>query len=156
MKALDNGRYGAKVQSWSKSNPREILLGVINKMPGRERQEIFDEFWEKVKLDEAILMTIAGYWFTNNYYSLLDESGTRKKLNPLNIDEIKKTIKRRAAAIIFLDMVLPTGKKLRNSTGRECSKAGGLFLAIAKKVKPTDIVGRKLSEADVKKIFKSL
>ena len=156
MKALDNGKYGAKVQSWSKANPREVLFHIINKMSGSERQDIFDAFWRQIKSDDDMLMTVAAYWFANNYYSLLDQSDVKKKRKVLSLREIKKRIKKRTSTIIFLDMIMPSGRKLRNSTGRECSRAGGLFLAIARAIKPTDVVGHKLSEIDVKRIFESI
>lgn len=61
-------------------------------------------------------------------------------------------MKAKVRGIILLDLVLPNGKALRDATGAECAKAGGFFEAVAKAIKPTQVVDRHLSEADLQNI----
>lgn len=61
-------------------------------------------------------------------------------------------LKARLRAVILLDLTLPDGKKLREATGAECTRAGGFFAAVAKSIKPTEVVDRKLTEADLQNI----
>lgn len=54
--------------------------------------------------------------------------------------------------IVLLDLILPNGKALRDATGAECAKAGGFFSEVAKSIKPTQVVDRQLTEADLQNI----
>ena len=59
-------------------------------------------------------------------------------------------------ALVLLDLVQPNGKKLRDCTGAEVRKLAAQmpswFKAIAAKVKPKEIVGLVLSEAEIRKM----
>lgn len=61
-------------------------------------------------------------------------------------------MKAKIRSVVLLDLVLPTGKALRDSTGAECEKAGGFYAEIAKHLKPTQVVDRHLSENDLQNI----
>jgi hypothetical protein len=61
-------------------------------------------------------------------------------------------LKAKVRNIILLDLELPNGKKLRNATGAECKKAGGFYAEIAKHLKPSQVVDRHMSEADLQSI----
>lgn len=63
-------------------------------------------------------------------------------------DELKAKVRN----IILLDLELPNGKKLRNATGAECKKAGGFYAEVAKHLRPTQVVDRHMSEADLQNI----
>lgn len=54
--------------------------------------------------------------------------------------------------VVLLDLVLPSGKALRNATGAECAKAGGFYADVAKSIKPTQVVDRHLTEGDLQNI----
>jgi hypothetical protein len=56
---------------------------------------------------------------------------------------------------ILLDLTLPGGKALRDATFAECRQAGGFFTRIAKLGKPDEIVGKKLTDAQVAKVLKA-
>ena len=60
--------------------------------------------------------------------------------------------KARVRKVILLDLEMPDGKKLRHATGAECPKAGGFYAAIAKHLKPTQVVDRHLGEGDLQNI----
>jgi hypothetical protein len=54
---------------------------------------------------------------------------------------------------IWLEMEMPNGKKLRHCTGAELAKFGGAFTEMSKHLKPTQVVDRHLSEADLRAIY---
>lgn len=54
---------------------------------------------------------------------------------------------------ILLDIVLPSGKALRDSTGGDCAMAGGWLSNIAQYVGANQIVGETLSESEVRLLF---
>lgn len=61
-------------------------------------------------------------------------------------------LKAKIRDVILLDLTLPNGKALRQSTGAECTKAGGFFAEVAKHVKPRQVVDRHLTEAELQNI----
>lgn len=54
---------------------------------------------------------------------------------------------------IWLEMEMPNGKKLRHCTGAELARFGGAFLEMSKHLKPSEVVDRHLSEADLRSIY---
>jgi hypothetical protein len=50
---------------------------------------------------------------------------------------------------VLLDLVMPNGKLLRDSTGEECEQAGGWLVQVGARVGRTGIVGALLSDADL-------
>lgn len=160
MTSLDTGTYGAKVQSWKRANPRDLLKRLIEEQPRADKETLFKAFRDQVRGDdgEDFLDSIIEYWFANNYHSLTERPSPApsKAAKRARVEEIKATIKARAAKMILLDMVLPNGKPLRDCTGRECAKAGGWFTKIAGQVKSGDIVGKVMSETQVRKLYSNL
>lgn len=54
--------------------------------------------------------------------------------------------------VVLLDMPMPNGKLLRDSTGADCVKAGGFYAAVGKAIKPQQVVDRQLTEGDLQNI----
>jgi hypothetical protein len=119
--------------------------------------------------------TAYSYWLDNNYRALLADypepnqddtpspeerkqtaQAEKRKIEEELKQKVESAIKQKAQ-IILLDMVLPNGKALRDCTGRECKQMGGKMGTwlgkIAERVKPTELVGSVLKEADVRKLF---
>ena len=74
--------------------------------------------------------------------------------------ELKQRVEQvieKKAQIILLDWILPNGKALRDCTGRDClkmsNKVGTWLRKVSDHVKPTELVGSVLQEADVRKLF---
>ena len=155
MTSLDGGIYGAKIQSWRRANPRNLLMRIITQNPGVPESELADAFWAEVQTDEECLKVITiDYWFPNNYRSLLT-SNKRPRATTGQASKIRSQIKagiRKEAKRMLLDFIMPNGKMLRNCTGRDCAKFGGWMGKIASKIKPGEVVGEKLSEDQVRKL----
>lgn len=63
-----------------------------------------------------------------------------------------EALKSKVRSVILLDLIMPNGKALRDATGAECAKAGGFYAAVAKSIKPTQVVDRHLTEGDLQNI----
>jgi hypothetical protein len=55
--------------------------------------------------------------------------------------------------IVLMNLELPNGKALKDSTFSECAKAGGFFSKVAKMGKPNAIVGKTMDEAALRKVW---
>lgn len=169
MSMIDVGTYGATGQSWNSSNPRPLLEKLMDRYEDPRKKDdklaIFKAFREEVLSDEKqnALNAIIEYWFTNNFVRLIEEkySGqkTRKqraaeaRANRAEVETQKSRIKAAAAKLVFLDLMLPNGKSLRDSTGKECASAGGWFAKIAAQIKPNEIVGNALTEKQLRALY---
>ena len=67
-------------------------------------------------------------------------------------DAMRAKVRESIRQVVLLDLPLPNGKALRNATGAEGAKAGGFYSAVAKSIKPTQVVDRHLTEADLQNI----
>lgn len=154
MTTLETGVYGAKVQSWKRASPRDLLKRLIDENPNSSKEDLLKKFSDKVTKNH--LDAIIEYWFANNYNSLTERKApapSREQKRAI-VEQRKSEIKARAVNMVFLDLVLPNGKPLRDCTGKDCAKAGGLFAKIANKIKPNEIVGKVLSETEVRKLYR--
>jgi hypothetical protein len=52
-----------------------------------------------------------------------------------------------------MNLVMPNGKMLKDSTGAECASAGGWYTKISSRVAPEEVVGNVLSEEQLRKIL---
>jgi hypothetical protein len=165
MTIVDTGTYGAKRQSTRKGSPREILARLIERSSRPDEDDIKEKCKAKVIDDPDHVDAMFEYWFANNYRSLIfqkrQERTTPKQREEMKaaskdkVEALKTVIKARATQMVLLDMVMPSGKALRDSTGKDCAKAGGWLAKIAKAIKPSDVVGKVLSEAQIRKMFGS-
>jgi hypothetical protein len=167
--------YGATKQS-DRSPLRtalmELMKGVANPHSPEDRKTIRADFRQQALNDEEILEEAIEHAFTNNYRSLLDYfpiPGAPSRANRIEAsrraaqqraERIKEGAVQAAAATaqsILLDLVLPNGKALRDCTGRECrrmsTKMSPWLARIADKLKPGEIVGTVLQEAEVRKLY---
>lgn len=162
---LNSATYGAKVQSTNKASPRGLLKDLIDDNPRAEKVRLLALLRDQLLKEDAIeyLDAVIEYWFANNYHSLVEAPARprpdiAKAAKQAAVAAIKDKVTariREEAEMILLDMLMPTGKALRDSTGKECAKAGGWLSKIATKVKPSQKVGAALSEAQVRALFKA-
>ncbi len=60
---------------------------------------------------------------------------------------------KRLKTVLLMNLTLPTGKTLRESTGAECAKAGGFYLEVSRYLKPTEVVDKHLDEEELGNIY---
>jgi hypothetical protein len=153
---------------------KDMMEGVENPHDVEDRKSVKEQFLQFMhsKAGEQFRETTYLYWFENNYRSMLADypepgkeapeerkaaaKAVREKTEAELTQRVEKAIETKAQ-IILLDWVLPNGKALRDCTGRDCkqmsSKMGSWLQKIAERVKPTQLVGDALEEADVRKLY---
>lgn len=63
------------------------------------------------------------------------------------------TLKAKVREALLLDMLLPDGTKVRDATGAKMLKSGDWHTDVGKRIKPTQVVGRHLTEANLRDIY---
>lgn len=141
-----------------KKSPLQVLVDIIDGDPSADVQRLFRQWWNVVSADDDLLQAAGWHAFHNMLASLdrdrrktKDRKRQSKKAQADFRDRVEG-IKDKIRAAVLMDLTLPSGKKLRDATFAECSKAGGWFKVLATKGKPSEIVGEKMSEADLQKI----
>jgi hypothetical protein len=146
MSTTHTGKQGAKRQSYHRDSPRGILLKLIEHNPSMSEGDLEETMWHEVREKPTVMRAIFEYWFANNLRSIqpevpldIDLSSTeeRKETKPLPSEEeikkqeeitqelnirteemLKKAIHKKAQ-ILLLEMVLPNGKTVGDTTGQE-------------------------------------
>lgn len=141
---------------------------AMKNAPEGSRKEQFEAFLETVQSSPDYLSALATDYFDRQAAqwkiqqigkshslvgtSTVQASAERRAESAARVERVHAELKAKLRAVILLDITLPNGKKLRDATGAECAKAGGFYAAVAKHVKPTQVVDKHLSEADLRNI----
>lgn len=138
--------------------PLQLLIDLIRKKPSLEEAKQKAAF-RKLILDdenEDYLHSLINEWLSIKFNGALNIAvpPARETVEQRRTEQARlvATIER-VIKVNMLDMMLPNGKKLSNSTGRDCTKAGGLFAQIGMRVKPNEIVGKVLTEKDIHEMW---
>ncbi|XUM19751.1 hypothetical protein ACRAVF_18980 [Bradyrhizobium oligotrophicum S58] len=141
--------------------------------PNGSRKSQFDAFFDEVQANPAAVEQLAKDYFDRNYAqweitqsrsgstglaatAKAQETALRRQeaaaetrqLAQETVSRIVNTIKK----IVMLDLIMPNGKKLRECTFAEVARFGGMFTDIGKEGKPTQVIDKHLSEADLQSI----
>jgi hypothetical protein len=135
-------------------NARGLVAQIIEKWPTLSTLAQEEKFCDAARRDEDFVDEVLRTYWRQNSALLTKRPATAAERSERNarIVEVAKTMRN----IILLDLMLPSGKLVRNSTGAECTKAGGFFAEIGKRIGSRKIVGNVLSEADLQAIWKRL
>lgn len=145
------GRKGASfIQKHRLANPREWITRLYEDNPQDSREVLFNKFSEMLKEDEEAQRTVDWYFFVNMYEYIATSRNTKFTYGNKRPRSVRRAeaqnLKEAIAKVVLLDLILPSGKLLRQATFSECAKAGGWFTKISKLGKPQQIVGKVLSE----------
>ena len=128
---------------------RGMLLKLMTQNEDATREELEVLYLAKAKKTPALIDEALRRAFDN------DLSGIQRPLAKRRIiskQEVTATVER-LANVVLLDLILPNGKALRNSTGKECRQAGGWLTKIADRVGDRGVVGATLDEPEIAAIF---
>ena len=162
MTMIDTGTLGAKRQSWRQGNPRELLKRVIDDLGTTDRERLMREFFDQVFIpgNRPVLESIVEYWFSNNLDSLLVHVPTDRQLARTRTRERTKKVSQEiverltlVAGKMLLDLMLPHGKTLKDSTGTECLAIGGWLKTVGSRMQPDELVGAVFSEEQLRAII---
>lgn len=170
MTMIEVGTYGAKRQSQKTANPREILRKIMDKHS--DERTCYSLFVEKSippntpSRAHDLLEAIIEYWFANNYRSLRNEQvrytpearqkqEVKKQETAVAVAKAVEVIKARATMSI-MKMSAPDGRAVEELSREDCvkfAKFDGLYTKLAATLKPKQIVGKTLSENEVRKLL---
>lgn len=162
-KALLPGKTGAKRQSWLEFNPREVLRGVMKQSPRASEKEIHDAVKVALFEDRRYLEALYEYWFVGNYRAFEVHSSDHS----VSVVAREQALRRRAGMRehiskrhvafvhgVLMDTELSCGKLLRDATGSDLDKETGFLAEVRKHVKPSQIVGRHLTEQQLDNLWR--
>lgn len=133
---------------------RGMLLMLITEHPDASRDELEGFYLAKAEMVPALVEEALRRAFDNDLAQINKAPRPRKPPQPVSEDAIVEAIEK-IRTIVLLDLVQPNGKKLRDCTGADVrafeAQMPSWFKAIAAKVKPEEIVGEVLSEAELRK-----
>lgn len=156
---INRGTHGAKRASFQKTSYRDIALKLLLANPDEEVEDIAEEFVVALLADRDALTSLAIYGLANVKASIVRPVApvTRRSVAPTRERVIEREATKITKRIVenLLDFPMPGGKTLAQSTGAECTKAGGWLVKVGKRVGPRGIVGDMLSNAELKKLLKS-
>lgn len=155
-----------------KINLFDAFRGAMLANPNASRKEAFAAFLETVTSNPAYLHALADDYFhrmeaqwkvdqIGKSHSLVgtpavqrraELSAERRAEGAVSRERGFQELKTRIRAVILLDLTLPSGKRLRDATGAECTKAGGFYTEVARHLKPSQVVDKHLSEAELRNI----
>jgi hypothetical protein len=149
----------------STKNPMEMLSRLRERYPTGSFEDLFAK-WRKDVERDAEANTAALLHSFRNYWTSLDRDN-RAKPEPKSPEDWaaereqretekaaeREELKQRFTQFIFLEMVLPIcGKRLKDATFAECSTEGGLLSKIGKMGKPNQIVGKTVTEEQLRRL----
>jgi hypothetical protein len=156
--SVDLGVRGSKRASFQKRNYRDLALKILIANPDEDVENLVEEFMEMLTKDTDAFRSLAIYGLQNVKTALHPVRAPSPRTSPQATE--KQIIEGQAAEITkkitdnLMQFMMPSGKTLADSTGAECDKVGGWFKVIGKKVGRQGVVGQKLSEEDLQKLFK--
>lgn len=134
---------GPMLHKTERHNPTELIVRLMEKHPGADRQEIETMFIANVIDDHDYLMPCLKYFFFNAWTGLHPKPGKPSKTISRRASTAVSAIKK---AIVIGELLMPNGKTVRKCTGFEMRRIGGRFskfgTACAKIAK-----GRKIENA---------
>lgn len=141
----------------------QMLIDLIRGNPRASEKETLDELWDQVKSNSQIYRLLIDNWFIRNYSNLRDrievkEDGSTVYKTP------RKSFYRPASAsteravkiirnLVIMDLLMPNGKQLRDCTFADLANLGNWARDLCKHGKPTEVVGKKLTEDQVRDVW---
>lgn len=156
-----------------KINLSDAFRNAMLNDPKASRKEAFKHFLETVRSNAAYVDALAEDYFYRmaaNFepmetgkgsYSLVgtpatkrraEQSAERRADSAARVAKAERELKESIRPFIWLEMLMPNGKKLRHCTGAELAKFGGVFYTLSHKLKPNQVVDKHLSESDIRNV----
>jgi len=150
----------------------DVFRDAMERKPSASRKEALDQFVAAMKSDPKYLEDLATDYFhrmsaawtvrdEKHGYSFgrvvepsvkIEDARTKRAASAERTATALETLKAKIRDVILLDQILPNGVAVRHATGAEMAKAGGYYAEVAKHIKPTEVVDRHLSEANLQDI----
>jgi hypothetical protein len=145
----------AAVSRVAQRNPMEVLTSLVEGDPTAGADRLFRSWLDIVREDEDLFIPALRHTFTN-MLSCLDRDKRRGTVRAVPVAaqrQLVEQVKERVVQVILMNLTLPSGKLLRDSTFKECASAGGFFARISKQGKPNQVVGKTLTEDHLRRAW---
>lgn len=150
----------------------DVFRDAVMWKPAGSRKEAMDWFLKQMKAKPEYLEELARFYFermsatwsaregehghsfgrTVAAENMIAQRRKQRQENAARSATMLETLKTSIRNVILLDLVMPNGKALRHATGAECARAGGFYAEIGKRLKPTQVVDKHMSEANLQDI----
>lgn len=138
---------------------RELLRCVMRDHPRASEAEARQICWQRCQADAALVESLFDYWFGNSFRDFKVIGGTGNSSAVISIKQQRRTGTREAInklkdrmVACLMDHQLSDGTALRFGTFGQAARDGGWLADIAKLGKPNEIIGKKLTEAELQNI----
>lgn len=146
----------------------DLLRIVRGENPRASEAEVRDICRAKALADRALIGELFDYWFGNSYRDVAVIGGAQQSFAVISVDRPRQSSETRAATraatsakiraragemmACLMDHALSDGTLLRFATFGQCAREGSWLSDIAKQGKPTEVVGKKLTETDLQNL----
>jgi len=147
---------------------KELLRNSMRDNPDASEKEIRDICERACARSSELQRDLFQYWFVNSYGDFVverfapsqhaimatraDKSRGSTQVGAAGRSEGTHQIKNEMLAC-FMDYSLPDGTPLRFATFGQCAQAGGWLEAIGRQGKANEVVGKKLTEIDLRNLM---
>lgn len=156
MTNLDLGTQGAKRQTWAGASPRAFLLKLRTDYPDETPEQLATRMANWARNNSDGLQTICVYWVQRTLVSLTqkeEQTPMAMKQRRAETEQKVQKVVEQVRRTVLMDLIMPNDKPLRDCTGKDCLKFGGWLATVGKKVGKST-VGAKMSEADLRSMYK--
>lgn len=149
-------------------NLSELLRITRGENPRASEAEIRDICRAKALGDRGLIEDLFNYWFSNSYRDFAVVGGAQGSFAVVAVDRQRQPSQTRAVSraatsakinalkgqmmACLMDHALSDGTLLRFATFGQCAREGNWLSNIAKHGKPNEVVGKKLTEADLQNL----
>lgn len=146
----------------------ELLRMIRGDNPRASEAEIREICRAKVLADQALIGDLFDYWFGNSFRDFAAIGGVQHSFAVVSAYSKRQPSETRAATLAatrakinalkgemmacLMDHALSDGTLLRFATFGQCAREGNWLSNIAKHGKPNEVVGKKLTEADLQNL----
>lgn len=161
-------------KSWRPSSAREVLQWLLGRNPGGDKEDHRHACWDVIRASEALSLNLHDDWF-DIVYAEMTKPPPRAKTRPGSgsgqpnpgqpngattaaTAELSARVRARIAEearVVLLDLMLPTGKTVRDSTREELQHVGGWAHRVAERLRPNQTVAQaNLTEAELWRLYR--
>lgn len=141
----------------------DLLRSLMRDNPRASQREIHDLCLQRCAKDRRLQLALFEYWFSNSFRDFTIAEYGHNSTAVLSAERSQKTTgkdRQRAAHSLkeqlkacLLDYALSDGTLLRSATFGQCEREGGWLLDISKCGKANEIVGKKLTETNIRDLL---
>jgi hypothetical protein len=153
---INLGVTGAKRTSFAAANPKALAADICGRHPRWSNNDLVDALCDAImEAGGSTLETTVKHACANFIHSALRDRDRTQKRPRANMANAVRNGTAAVKALVLLDLVMPNKKRLRSCTFSECAKFGSWLTKLSHYGGPKQIVGKTLTETQVRKVYAS-